>query len=203
MELFSPADKPERSIELPDADILYVPEFLAKVQADALFDELQHNTPWRQDPVRVFGKWYPQPRLTALYGKEGLKYSYSGLTMETISMTRTLSALEKKLAEAYQTEFNIILLNLYRDGRDSNGWHSDDEAELGKNPVIASISLGEERVFHLRHKSRKELKYKINLGHGSLLLMKGSTQHHWQHQIPKSRRMMKPRINLTFRKVVS
>jgi alkylated DNA repair dioxygenase AlkB len=202
MDLFHTNDNREERIELPDADILYVPGFLSSLKAEELYDHLDQYTPWRQDPVRVFGKWYPQPRLTALYGKKGLKYSYSGLTMETMPMTKPITELERRLAMKYGTDFNIVLLNLYRDGQDSNGWHSDDEAELGKNPMIASISLGEERVFHLRHKQRKELKHKITLGHGSLLLMKGSTQHHWQHQLPKSRRVLKPRINLTFRKVV-
>jgi len=119
--------------------------------------------------------------------------------MNTMPFTPTLLQIKNKIEGNITEKFNAVLLNLYRDGNDSMGWHSDDEKELGENPVIASISLGEERMFHLRHKNNKLLKFKFLLQHGSLLLMKGKTQHFWQHQIPKSKKINKSRINLTFR----
>lgn len=155
--------------------------------------------PWRQDEIRVYGKLYPQPRLTALYGNNNRSYSYSGIVMKPLPFSDTLLEIRRKISVLTNVEFTSCLLNLYRDGKDSNGWHSDDEKELGKNPVIASVSLGQERYFHLRHKKLKQLKQKILLEHGSLLLMRGQTQHFWQHQIPKTTRQIGERINLTFR----
>ena len=187
------------SLDLPESDILYYPEFLEHEMAREYFEHLKAETPWRQDDIRVFGKIYPQPRLTALYADNGKPYRYSNLTMHPLPFTSLLKEIKVKIEELCSTRFTTCLLNLYRDGNDSNGWHADDEKELGKNPVIASVSLGEPRFFHLRHKSDKRLKYKIELGHGSLLLMKGETQHRWQHQIPKTRRNIGERINLTFR----
>jgi alkylated DNA repair dioxygenase AlkB len=119
--------------------------------------------------------------------------------MKPLPFSETLSDIRKRISRLTNVEFTSCLLNLYRDGRDSNGWHSDDEKELGNNPVIASVSLGQERYFHLRHKKLKDLKHKILLEHGSLLLMSGQTQHYWQHQIPKTTRPIGERINLTFR----
>ena len=119
--------------------------------------------------------------------------------MNPLGFDTELKGIKQKLEQEFQVVFSTCLLNLYRDGQDSNGWHSDDEKELGTNPTIASISLGEERFFHLKHKTNKELKQKILLEHGSLLLMQGSTQHFWQHQIPKTKRKVGKRVNLTFR----
>ena len=119
--------------------------------------------------------------------------------MQPNPMTPVLSAILKKIETYSKHSFNAVLLNLYRDGKDSNGWHADNEKELGKNPVIASISLGQERFFHLKHRTIKEERFKLKLAHGSLLLMSGSLQHHWLHQIPKTTRPLEPRINLTFR----
>ena len=186
-------------LELPDCEIIYIPGFLTIEEADYYYEHLFDQVPWKQDPIKIFGKSILQPRLTALYGENGKSYSYSGIVMEPLPFNEELSVLKTKTEEVSLSSFTSCLLNLYRDGSDSNGWHADDEKELGRNPVIASISLGQERIFHLRHKRNKELKHKILLEHGSLLLMKGETQHHWQHQIPKSRRQMNPRINLTFR----
>ena len=190
--------KSER-IELPDADILYFPDFLDRSSADSYFEYLMDNVNWQQDSIRVFGKVYAQPRLTALYGDNGKAYSYSNITMYPQRFNERLETLKSRIEQIAHTEFTTCLLNLYRNGSDSNGWHSDDEKELGTNPVIASISLGQERPFHLRHRINKENKFKLLLEHGSLLLMGGTTQHYWYHQIPKSKRIMNPRINLTFR----
>ena len=186
-------------LTLPDSDIIYYPNFYSIEEASALFENLKSNTSWQQDDITVYGKTYPQPRLTALYSLETMIYSYSGISMNTMPFTPTLIQIKNKIEENSKEKFNAVLLNLYRDGNDSVGWHSDDEKELGKNPIIASLTLGEERMFHLRHKNNKLLKSKFLLQHGSLLLMKGKTQHFWQHQIPKSKKINKSRINLTFR----
>ncbi len=187
--------------DLPDAEVIYFPSFLNTKEALALFQQLYKETPWQQDKITLFGKIHPQPRLTAFYGNEDLSYSYSNIKMKANTWTPTLLNLKNKVETASETSFNSVLLNLYRDGKDSNGWHADDEKELGQNPVIASITLGSERFFHLKHKTVPEAKAKIKLEHGSLLLMKGSTQHFYKHQIPKTSKILQPRINLTFRTI--
>ena len=186
-------------LQLPDSDITYFSNFLERERASGYFERLKSSVPWRQDEIRVYGKLYPQPRLTALYGNNNRSYSYSGIVMKPLPFSDALLDIRKKISVLTNVEFTSCLLNLYRDGKDSNGWHSDDEKELGENPVIASVSLGQERYFHLRHKKLKQLKHRILLEHGSLLLMRGQTQHFWQHQIPKTTRLIGERINLTFR----
>ena len=184
---------------LPDADITYYPQFLNQEKANYYFNLLKQNVPWQQDDIKIFGKIYPQPRLTALYGNNGKPYSYSNITMQSHRFSEELSEIKYKIEELIKIEFTTCLLNLYRDGKDSNGWHADNEKELGQNPVIASLTLGQERYFHLKHTQDKGPKQKILLEHGSLLLMQGATQHHWLHQIPKTAKPIKERINLTFR----
>lgn len=186
-------------LNLEGADIVYYPNFLTSLEADSLYNTLYKETPWQQDDIKVFGKVYAQPRLTALYSNNGKPYSYSNITMNPHQYTPALNTVKLKIEEVSNTVFTTCLINLYRDGKDSNGWHSDDEKELGKNPMIASLSLGEKRVFKLRKKDDHQIKSKIELNHGSLLIMKGRTQHTWQHQIPKTTRTIGPRINLTFR----
>lgn len=188
--------------DLPDADVLYYPSFFSEKEATTYFKMLQKETVWRQDDIKLFGKTYPQPRLTALYGSDTKSYSYSGITMFPTPFTPTLLEIKTRIETVVEKKFNTVLLNLYRDGNDSNGWHSDDEQELGKNPCIASVSLGVERPFHLKHKQEKNLTYKISLSHGSLFIMRGTTQHFWKHQLPKSKRIITPRINLTFRTLI-
>lgn len=190
---------PGFNLDLPDSDICYFPNFLKPTQASQYFECLKVETPWKQDDIRVFGKVYPQPRLTALYGDNEKPYSYSNLTLYPNQFTPLLDQLKTNIEKLAGIHFTSCLLNLYRDGQDSNGWHADDEKELGTNPVIASLSLGEHRSFHLKHKKNKELKHKMVLEHGSLLLMAGPTQHNWLHQVPKTKRQIGERINLTFR----
>ncbi|MET6991835.1 alpha-ketoglutarate-dependent dioxygenase AlkB family protein [Sediminicola arcticus] len=184
---------------LPDADVTYYPNFLDLIKADSYFEEFKNTIPWQQDDIKVFGKIYAQPRLTALYSTNGKPYSYSNITMQPHNFTKELLDIKEKIEVVSKNSFTTCLLNLYRDGKDSNGWHADNEKELGENPVIASITLGQERYFHLKHRTQKELKYKLLLEHGSLLLMKGTTQHHWLHQIPKTAKPISERINLTYR----
>lgn len=186
---------------LPDAEIIYSPDFLSAVEADSLFQELLKNTPWQQDEITVYGKKHLQPRLTALYGNEGKPYSYSNITMQPHYWTLTLQKIKSLVENFAETNFTTVLLNYYRDGSDSNGWHADNEKELGTNPVIASLSLGAERSFQLKHNSDISQKKNIILENGSLLLMKGTTQHFWKHQIPKTAKPVGPRINLTFRTI--
>lgn len=189
----------EIELHLPDSDIIYYPNFLTTIEADHYLKALKETTPWQQDDITVFGKTYPQPRLTALFGENRKPYSYSNITMHPHALTAELLELRNKLQREIGIHFTSCLLNLYRNGKDSNGWHADDEKALGKNPAIASISLGQERYFHLKHKFKKDLKQKLLLEHGSLLLMKGETQHCWYHQIPKTARPIQERINITFR----
>ncbi len=188
-------------INMKDGNVVYYPHFFERQEADSIFKQLLRETPWQEDDIKVFGKVYKQPRLTALYGSENKPYSYSNITMHPHLFSALLNEIKTKVEQTSDASFNTVLLNLYRNGKDSNGWHADDEKELGKNPIIASISFGEERFFHLRHKRDKSNKHKLLLQHGSLLLMKGATQHNWHHQIPKTTRSIGQRINLTFRKL--
>ena len=186
-------------LHLPDAAIIYYPHFFDKNDADALFTQLKNEIPWQQDDIQVFGKIHPQPRLTALYGNEGKPYSYSNIKMQPHPWNLLLQKIKSYVENVAETNFTTVLLNYYRDGKDSNGWHADNEKELGTNPVIASVSFGAERIFQLKHNTLKDQKKNIVLEHGSLLIMKGTTQHFWKHQIPKTSKPIGPRINLTFR----
>ena len=188
------------SLPLADADLCYWPQIDAGIDTDALLQELIETTDWRQETITVYGKAYRQPRLSAWFGD--CSYRYSGITLQPTPWTSTLLDIKSRVEVLAEHEFNSVLLNYYRDGTDSMGMHSDDERELGKEPVIASLSLGETRNFSLRHKSRKDLQsFKLPLESGSLLVMRGPTQTHWRHGIAKSRQACGPRLNLTFRKV--
>ncbi|MBD1840072.1 alpha-ketoglutarate-dependent dioxygenase AlkB [Coleofasciculus sp. FACHB-64] len=186
-------------LQLPDADIVFYPSLLDGQESDRLLTQLTQTIDWRQDWITIYGRSMPQPRLTAWYGDPGKSYTYSGITMHPSPWTHTLLDLKAKAEAVSGVVFNSVLLNLYRDGNDSMGWHSDDEPELGQNPVIGSLSLGGTRRFRLRHRSEKGLKHQLDLTSGSFLLMQGTTQHYWQHQIPKTKRPVLSRINLTFR----
>ena len=187
------------TFNIPDADIEYYPNFFESNRADEFFEKLKNEIPWQQDNITVYGKTHPQPRLTALFGNEGKPYSYSNIVMQSNTWNPLLLFIKNEIEEICQENFTTVLLNYYRDGKDSNGWHADNEKELGRNPVIVSVSFGSERSFHLQHNAIKEQKLKINLEHGSLLIMKGTTQHYWKHQISKTAKEIGPRINLTFR----
>ena len=188
--------------ELPDCELTYIPDFLGAEKADVLFQSLLKEVPWQEDTITVFGKTYNQPRLTALYGEAGKVYTYSGISMHPHPFTPDLEELRQLVAEKSGATFSSVLLNLYRNGQDSNGWHADNEAELGNHPTIASVSLGAARYFHLKHRHRKDLRIKVLLEPGSLLVMAGATQQYWLHQIPKTARPVEARINLTFRNIL-
>lgn len=189
-------------LQLPDADIVFYPSLLDGQESDRFFTQLSETIDWRQDWIKIYGRSMPQPRLTAWHGDWGKSYTYSGITMHPSPWTHTLLDLKAKAEAVSGVVFNSVLLNLYRDGNDSMGWHSDDEPELGQNPVIGSLSLGGTRRFMLRHRTEKGLKHQLELMSGSFLLMQGTTQHYWQHQIPKTKRPVFPRINLTFRVIL-
>ncbi len=186
-------------LNLPDSSIVYYPEFFSLEESNTYFKFLLDTISWQQDDITVFGKTYKQPRLTALYANNNESYSYSNITMTPHVFNQELLDIKSKVENEVDTSFTTCLLNLYRNEQDSNGWHADNEKELGINPIIASVSFGAERLFKLKHRLDKSLKKDIVLQHGSLLLMKGETQHHWLHQIPKTKKEVGKRINLTFR----
>ncbi len=184
---------------LKDADILYYPDFFTPEESEFYFKTLLENTNWREDDITVFGKTYKQPRLTALFADNNKSYSYSNITMHPEVFSKELKTIKQKIETQIEKQFTTCLVNLYRNGQDSNGWHADDEKELGLNPVIASISFGSTRRFKLKHKTDSSQKLTIDLKSGSLLVMQGTTQHFWKHQIPKTKKIVSERINLTFR----
>ena len=187
--------------DLPDAELHYRPQFFPKPTADRLLQELMEKIEWTQNKIRFYGKESLVPRLEAWYGDHGKSYAYSGIQMNPKPWTKELVEIKEAIEKEASVPFNSVLINYYRDGKDRVAWHSDDEKELGQNPIIGSVSLGAERKFKLRHKKYKEngLKTEIMLQHGSFLLMKGPTQHHWMHEIPRTAKPIGPRINLTFR----
>jgi alkylated DNA repair dioxygenase AlkB len=169
-----------------------------------IFDQLTVDVPWRQESILVWGKMYLQPRLVAWYGDRGSDYTYSGITLSPLPWTGLLLEIKTRIETVTAASFNSVLLNYYRDNRDSMGFHSDDEPELGLRPVIASLSLGEERTLIMKHKLNKLAKpVRLTLASGSLLLMKGETQKYWMHGIAKESRPCGPRINLTFRRITN
>jgi len=203
--------KDEESIEnrtekiylLPDAEIKFCPNFFDKTESDSIFENLLTEIKWRSDKIKLYGKEIDLPRKTAWYGELGKQYKYSGIQMLPEPWTPTLLKIKLAIEKTANNKFNSVMMNLYRDGNDGISWHTDAEPELGKNPVIGSVSFGQARRFMLRHRNNKELKFELELTHGSFLLMGGATQHFWQHQIPKTSKKLKPRINLTFRFIVS
>lgn len=200
LDLLSPLEN-ER-LPLVDADLRFWRTTDLGRSRDQLLSELIDSTAWRQEEITVYGKPYLQPRLSAWYGDSG--YSYSGIRLQPTPWNSTLLDIKTRIEALTGNSYNSVLLNYYRDQNDGMGMHSDDERELGRQPAIASLSLGEERVFLLKHKSRKDLKTtRLPLPCGSLLLMSGDTQRHWKHGIAKTRHPCGPRINLTFRKVFS
>jgi alkylated DNA repair dioxygenase AlkB len=164
--------------------------------ADRLFHDLNASIAWRQEVATIMGRRVPIPRLTAWHGEAG--YVYSGIAMRPAAWTPPLLELRRCAEACAGQPFNSVLLNLYRDGRDSVSWHADNELGLGRNPVIASISLGATRRFQLKHR-QSGARVALDLTHGSCLIMAGATQHHWLHQLPKTAQPVGPRINLTFR----
>ena len=177
-------------------------EYLGRVfspeESGTLFDELLATSPWQPDEVMLFGQKRILTRKVAWMGDDGFIYSYSGTSKTASPWAPMLLGIRKRVETLCGHAFNSCLLNLYHDGSEGMGWHSDDEKTLGCNPVIASVSFGAERPFRFKHRVTKEV-IPLILENGSLLVMKGETQHHWLHALPKTRKANAPRINLTFR----
>jgi len=190
------ADSP---LQLPNAELQLHAQWLDTATADNWLAELNAQTPWQQPQVQIYGRQLPVPRLVAWYGDAEASYRYSGLTHQPLLWTPLLTEIRARVVEAVGQPLNGVLLNYYRDGNDSMGWHSDDEAELGANPLVASLNLGGTRRFDLRRKGQSRIEHSLLLNHGSRLVMSGPTQHYWQHQVAKTRSACAPRLNLTFR----
>jgi alkylated DNA repair dioxygenase AlkB len=205
-DLFSEIINDESSLErhiIQDGDLLIARRFIFPDKANAYFQLLLHNIQWKQEEIVVFGKKHLEPRLTAWYADEGTHYAYSNKILQPKDWSVELLELKTKIEEILPGKsFNSVLLNLYRDGNDKMGWHSDNEKELGPNPCIASLSFGATRFFDLKHKQDKTKRFRFELSSGMLLVMSGSLQDYWLHQVPPQKKVKEPRINLTFREVV-
>jgi len=175
--------------------------FFNTTDSDELLTKLISKLPWESMVIKMFGRNTKIPRLQCWVGDEGCDYKYSGKKLHRQSWTKDLTMIREKIYEEFKIDFNSVLVNYYRDGRDSMGWHSDDEKELGPNPTIASISFGSERDLVFRNKISKET-LSIAQVQGCLILIDGKTQKNWQHSIKKTRKVIGPRINLTFRNII-
>ncbi len=191
-----------QKFHLTDGEVWFMPNFMPTTKIEFYYKTIRDTINWRQEEIKMYGKVYKVPRQTAWYGYEGLNYSYSGIKCNPEPWTKELLDI-KKVIEHFVPghDFNSVLLNLYRDGNDKVSWHADDEKELGKNPVIASVSIGAQRRFDLKHKSDKSKKVQFELPSGSLIVMLGELQHNWLHQIPVQKGINEPRINLTYRTI--
>ena len=184
-----------------DGTVNYFGPVLTPGDTRLYFEMLLRDIPWKNDEAVIFGKRIVTARKVAWYGDSAFSYTYSGTTKQALVWTDELAALKSIVEKLTATRFNSCLLNLYHDGSEGMAWHSDDEKSLGRNSTIASVSLGAEREFRLKHK-RLDEKVSVLLESGSLLVMKDATQTHWLHSIPKSKKIKSPRINLTFRTMV-
>ncbi len=186
---------------LTDGDIEYYPNFLNSEEAFLFLNELKDRVEWEQPQIKVFGKNHLTPRLVAWFGKED--YGYSNYKHKAQQSLEALNQIQFRIEQQINAKFNGVLVNFYRNGSDRMGWHSDDEKELGENPVIASLNIGATRRFDFKHKVDKSKKFSIELENGSLLVMKGTIQYNWLHQLPAQKKIAGERINLTFRKIYS
>ena len=204
-DLFSNDEEVNKPMRILDKglDVEFFSEFFSYDESRFYYQDLLENVNWNQEKIKYYGKIFDLPRLTAWYGDNGKEYKYSGIVVVPNLWTNTLLQIKSKVESETGYQFNSVLLNLYRDGQDSIAAHSDDEPELGINPIIASVTFGAERNFIFQNKLDKNLKHKILLKNGSLVIMKGETQEKWVHSISKTSAKLTPRINLTFRNIVS
>ena len=199
LDLFgNPEAQAKTHFKIQNGEYIYVPDFFNKKKADEYFQALLNQIDWKQESMNMYGRQIDFPRLTAWYGDNDKPYSFSGITLSPHPWSNELLEIKNKIEPKSSVEFNSVLLNRYRDGNDSISWHTDAEKELGQNPVIASVNFGAERKFQLKHMETGE-KVELILKHGSLLVMKGELQHFWKHQVPKTKKKISERINLTFR----
>ncbi len=190
-------------MSLPGGDLRWWDEAIAGPTADRWLPALDTGIRWQREVLKIFGRAVAVPREVAWYGDPGAAYRYSGLTHEPLPWTPLLNEIRASVEALTGAGFNSVLANRYAGGADSMGWHSDDEPELGPRPVIASLSLGATRKLRFRHRRKAAPPVELWLTHGSLLVMAGATQRHWQHALPKTRRPVGLRINLTFRRIVA
>lgn len=188
-----------QNLNLANAEVIFYPRLFQRSECQQLLTDLLEQIEWKQEPIKMFGKSVLQPRLTAYYGTKA--YTYSGVTMQPKPWNAPLLQIRAKIEPLVNTQFNGVLLNLYRDGRDYLGWHSDDEKDLATGAPIASFSLGETRRFIFRRRDDRQIKVELKLGDGDFLVMGGDTQKFWQHQVPKTAKSNQPRVNLTFRAI--
>jgi len=199
-DLFTSSEKLSAQNLLPfDGEVNVYPQFFSKAESDHYLQTLLNTIDWQQDKMKIYGKEVNLPRLTAWYGEHLNDYSYSGINLKSKPWTPELKSIKQKIEGFTGIKFTSVLLNYYRNGNDSVSWHRDNEKVLRVNPVIASVSFGATRTFRFRHVNDYSLIRTVELEHGTFLLMKGETQHKWQHQIPKSKKVLKPRVSLTFR----
>ena len=192
------------SMEIPDGELLLIPELFSHQESERLLHELLAGVRWDQKVIRIYGREVASPRLTAWYGDPGAVYAYSGITLDPLPWIRPIAEVKQRIEAQAGCIFNGVLVNQYRDGLDSMGWHSDDERELGEEPVIGSVSFGADRRFLLRHRERKDLEVlEFPLGGGAGLVMRGATQSHWGHQVPKTGGKGGIRVNLTYRRILT
>jgi alkylated DNA repair dioxygenase AlkB len=192
----------QESLTFPENLLEYYPGFVEGNESRLLAQKLIEEVPWRQQSIHMYGKEVIAPRLMAWFGDADHSYSFSGTKFEPYPWTDELADLKRRIEARTGHTFNSVLLNYYRNGNDSVAWHGDNERELGRNPVIASVSLGQERRFEFRYRLDHSRKYGLTLENGSLLLMKGDLQHTWEHRIPKSKTITRARVNLTFRTIM-
>lgn len=190
-----------KALSLPDAELAFETQWLTLAAADALFAELREVIAWECHRIRLFGREHASPRLSCWIGDPDASYRYSGTRFEPQPWPAALLPIRTRLREELRVDFNSVLANLYRDGRDAMGWHSDNEPELGAQPAIASLSLGATRRFVLKHRGDPARKLALDLPHGSLLVMSGDTQRNYRHALPRTAKPVGARINLTFRRI--
>ena len=202
-----------RVIHVADGDLRLYPHLFSAEESARLLDDLKQEIDWKSERITMFGRSLALPRLTAWFGDLGMRYTYSGIAVESAGWTPTLLRIRARVEEVSMSRFNSVLLNYYRDGRDSVSWHSDDEPELGRDPVIGSVSLGSERPFQLRHRTADDVasastgepasgRLTLDLPNGSYLEMGPGMQRNWAHRLPKRPRLTGERINLTFRTIL-
>jgi len=190
-------------IDLAGGELYYMDNFISPNSISAYYNTLNSTIKWEQETIKMYGKKFLVPRQTAWYADSGVTYKYSGINHQPQPWNSLLLELKKNIESLVDNaKFNSVLLNLYRNGNDKMGWHADNEKELGINPTIASVSLGATRRFDLKHKTDSNKKLKIHIKSGSLLVMRGALQHNWLHQIPMQKKVLEPRINLTYRLVI-
>ena len=183
-----------------DGELYLIKQFYDFSASNFLFEQFKANLAWQEETIFIYGRWLKVPRLVCWYGNSEACYRYSGVNHQPLPWTKELLAIKENVEQQCHSAFNSVLANLYRDGSDAMGYHADNEKQLGANPIIASLSLGDQRLFALRHKKSKQ-KIDIILAHGDLLVMAGAMQHHWLHSLPKTKKLKTTRINLTFRNI--